>query len=64
MAIEDEDSMALLPFGSRSGIGRFIRSPQCGGPSRTSTLFLSLVWFLLCFSVLVNAFLRLHCSIC
>ncbi|XP_022960886.1 thaumatin-like protein 1b isoform X4 [Cucurbita moschata] len=35
MAIEDEDSMALLPFGSRSGIGRFIRSPQCGGPSRT-----------------------------
>ena len=43
MTIEDEDSMALLPFGgSASSVGRFIRLPQCGGPRRTGTSFRSL----------------------
>lgn len=40
MMIDDEDSMALLPFGgSTSSVGRFIRLPQCGVPRRTGTYF-------------------------
>ncbi|XP_022154376.1 glucan endo-1,3-beta-glucosidase-like [Momordica charantia] len=35
MAIDEVDSMALLPLGSVSGIGSFIRLPQCGGPRPT-----------------------------
>ncbi|KAL4036597.1 hypothetical protein IC575_000155 [Cucumis melo] len=36
--IEDEDSMALLPFGrSAFSVGRFIGLPQCGGPRRTDS---------------------------
>ncbi|XP_022154359.1 glucan endo-1,3-beta-glucosidase-like isoform X1 [Momordica charantia] len=35
LAIEEVDSMALLPFGSASGIGSFVRLPQCGGPRPT-----------------------------
>ncbi|KAG6590190.1 Lichenase, partial [Cucurbita argyrosperma subsp. sororia] len=38
MAIEDVDSMALLPFGSASRIGSFFRLPQCGGPRRTESI--------------------------
>ena len=41
MAIEDEDSMALLPFGgSGFSVGSFmIRLPQCSGPHRPSNSF-------------------------
>lgn len=47
MAIEDEDSIALLPFGSASAIGSFIQLPHCGIPRPTSTFPFSSSVFLL-----------------
>ncbi|XP_022988224.1 uncharacterized protein LOC111485526 isoform X2 [Cucurbita maxima] len=44
MAIEDVDSMALLPFGSASRIGSFFRLPQCGGPRRTGLKSSNMRW--------------------
>lgn len=56
MAIEDEDSMALFPFGSVSGIGTFVRDSHCDAPRPTATGIVSHHLFLLCFLFLLMYF--------